>query len=89
VSGRTNGHDDGLKNRVEEAMAAGGNRPSGVDVSVEGRTVYLRGAVDDPAAVDAAAERIHGVDGVVAVVNLTTGRKPEVGESSSSGTKKA
>lgn len=75
VSGRTNGHDNGLKARVEEAMAAGGSKPSGVDVSVEGRTVYLRGAVDDPAAVDAAAERIHGVDGVVAVVNLTTGRR--------------
>ena len=75
VSGRTNGHDNGLKNRVEEAMAAGGSRPNGVDVSVEGRTVYLRGAVDDPAAVDAAAERIHAVDGVVAVVNLTTGRQ--------------
>jgi hypothetical protein len=75
VSGRTNGHDNGLKNRVEEAIAAGGPRPNGVEVSVEGRTVYLRGAVDDPAAVDAAAERIHAVDGVVAVVNLTTGRQ--------------
>jgi osmotically-inducible protein OsmY len=74
VSGRTNGQDNGLKSRVDEAIAAGGSRPNGVDVSVEGRTVYLRGAVDDPAAVDAAAERIHAVDGVVAVVNLTTGR---------------
>jgi hypothetical protein len=74
VSGRTNGYDNGLKNRVEEALSAGGVRPDGVEVSVEGRTVYLRGAVDDPAAVDAAAERIHAVEGVVAVVNLTTGR---------------
>jgi BON domain len=74
VSGRSNGQDNGLKSRVDEAIAAGGSRPNGVDVSVEGRTVYLRGTVDDPAAVDAAAERIHAVDGVVAVVNLTTGR---------------
>jgi osmotically-inducible protein OsmY len=55
-----------------------------VDVAVEGRTVYLRGSVDDPAAVDAAAERIHAVDGVVAVVNLTTGR-PTTGESATGG----
>jgi BON domain len=74
VSGRSNGQDNGLKSRVDEAIAAGGSRPNGVDVSVEGRTVYLRGTVDDPAAVDAAAERVHAVDGVVAVVNLTTGR---------------
>jgi hypothetical protein len=39
---------------------------------VEGRTVYLRGAVNDPGAVDAAAERAHAIPGVVAVVNLTT-----------------
>jgi hypothetical protein len=35
--------------------------------------VYLRGAVSDTAFVDAAAERVHGVPGVVAVVNLTGG----------------
>jgi BON domain len=74
VSGRTNGQDQGLKRRVEEAI--GPSRPSGLELSVEGRTVYLRGTVDDPAAADAAAERIHSVDGVVAVVNLTTGQAP-------------
>lgn len=73
VSGRNNGHDDNLKRAVEEAITTGGPRPAGLEVSVEGRTVYLRGRVDDPAAVDAAAERIHSVPGVVAVVNLTTG----------------
>jgi hypothetical protein len=79
VSGRANGHDNGLKSRVDEAISSGGVRPGGVEVSIEGRTVYLRGAVDDPAAVDAAAERIHGVDGVVAVVNLTTSRPSNSG----------
>jgi hypothetical protein len=73
VSGRTNGHEQNLKSSVEEAISAGGPRPAGLEVSVEGRTVYLRGKVDDPGAVDAAAERIHSVPGVVAVVNLTTG----------------
>jgi hypothetical protein len=73
VSGRTNGHEENLKSAVEDAISAGGTRPDGLEVSVEGRTVYLRGKVDDPAAVDAAAERIHSVPGVVAVVNLTTG----------------
>jgi BON domain-containing protein len=73
VSGRTNGHEENLKSAVEDAISAGGTRPAGLEVSVEGRTVYLRGKVDDPAAVDAAAERIHSVPGVVAVVNLTTG----------------
>jgi hypothetical protein len=58
--------------RVQQAIAEGGAMPAGLDVAVEGRTVYLRGAVPDPAFVDAAAERVHGVNGVVAVVNLTT-----------------
>jgi hypothetical protein len=65
-----------LEDRVRRAIAEGGMPPAGLDVVVEGRTVYLRGAVTDPAYVDAAAERIHGVDGVVAVVNLTTGSSP-------------
>jgi hypothetical protein len=70
-NGRKNGEAE-LKPKVEQAIAAGGTRPDGLDVSVEGRTVYLRGSVNDPAFVDAAAERVHGVPGVVAVVNLTT-----------------
>jgi hypothetical protein len=61
-----------LEEQVREVVAAGGKPVAGVKVTVEGRTVYLRGAVDDPGAVDATAERVHGVDGVVAVVNLTT-----------------
>lgn len=75
VTGRTNGgwQEPNLKTRVESAIAEGGSPPPGLEVSVEGRTVYLRGQVDDPSFVDAAAERIHAVDGVVAVVNLTTG----------------
>ena len=61
-----------LEARVKQAIADGGRSPDGLELVVEGRTVYLRGAVADPAFVDAAAERVHGVPGVVAVVNLTT-----------------
>src|SRR5438094_467868 len=61
-----------LEEQVREVVAEGAKPLPGLKVSVEGRTVYLRGAVDDPAAVDAVAERVHGVSGVVAVVNLTT-----------------
>jgi hypothetical protein len=61
-----------LQQRVIQAIADGANLPDGLEVVVEGRTVYLRGAVADPALADAAAERAHGVPGVVAVVNLTT-----------------
>lgn len=68
--GNTNGTD--LEPRVVDAIAAGGGLPNGLQVEVEGRTVYLKGAVADPAAADAAAERAHAVDGVVAVVNHTT-----------------
>src|SRR5215472_4673263 len=71
TGGRTRAEAD-LEERVRQAIADGGAAPQQLDVVVEGRTVYLRGGVSDPAAVDAAAERIHGVPGVVAVVNLTT-----------------
>jgi hypothetical protein len=71
TGGRTRAETE-LGQRVEQAIREGGPAPSGLEVVVEGRTVYLRGAVDDPAVVDAAAERIHGVPDVVAVVNLTT-----------------
>lgn len=71
TGGRTRAEAD-LEERVRQAIANGGAAPQELDVVVEGRTVYLRGGVSDPAAVDAAAERIHGVPGVVAVVNLTT-----------------
>jgi hypothetical protein len=61
-----------LERHVRDVIAEGDQPVDGLKVTVEGRTVYLRGAVDDATAVDRAAERIHGVDGVVAVVNLTT-----------------
>jgi len=61
-----------LEEQVKQVVAEGGKPAAGLKVTVEGRTVYVRGAVDDSSAVDAVAERIHGVAGVVAVVNLTT-----------------
>jgi osmotically-inducible protein OsmY len=61
-----------LEKKVRAAIANGGRLLQGLEVVVEGRTVYLRGAVNDPGAVDAAAERAHAIPGVVAVVNLTT-----------------
>jgi hypothetical protein len=66
----TNGTD--LEIKVVEAIAITGELPVGLQVEVEGRTVYLKGEVNDPTAADAAAERAHSVDGVVAVVNHTT-----------------
>jgi hypothetical protein len=71
TGGRTPAEAD-LADRVRSAVAEGGTPPDGLELVVEGRTVYLRGAVSDPALADAAAERAHGVSGVVAVVNLTT-----------------
>jgi osmotically-inducible protein OsmY len=71
TGGRTQAEAD-LLARVNHAIAAAGAPPEGLEVAVEGGTVYLRGAVADPAFVDAAAERAHGVRGVVAVVNLST-----------------
>jgi len=76
TGGRTRAEAD-LEERVRQAIGNGGAGPQDLDVVVEGRTVYLRGGVSDPAAVDAAAERIHGVPGVVAVVNLTTTAREE------------
>ncbi len=60
----------------EKVRAAIGENPQGLRVAVEGRTVYLRGAVGDASAADAAAERAHSIEGVVAVVNLTTASSP-------------
>ena len=76
TSGRTRAEAE-LEERVEKAVSEGGKTPEGLETVVEGRTVYLRGAVADPASVDAAAERAHGVPGVVAVVNLTTIRSDD------------
>lgn len=76
TGGRTQAEAD-LEDRVRQAISNGGSLPDGLELVVEGRTVYLRGAVADPASVDAAAERVHGVSGVVAVVNLTTSENRE------------
>src|SRR6266536_1546928 len=45
-----------LKSEVEAAIATGGQLPDGLQLAVEGRTVYLRGTVD-PAIADQAAVR--------------------------------
>lgn len=63
-----------LEARVKDAIA---DAPQGLEVVVEGNTAYLRGAVPDPSAVDGIVERVHGVPGVVAVVNLTTGTREQ------------
>lgn len=60
-----------LKTEVEAAIAAEGGRPEGLQVAVEGRTVYLRGTVESALA-DKAAASAQQVDGVAAVVNLTS-----------------
>ena len=62
-----------LKGEVEAAIggaAEGGALPDGLQIAVEGRTVYLRGTVD-PGTADQAAVRAQSVEGVAAVVNLT------------------
>jgi BON domain-containing protein len=62
-----------LKGEVEAAIAGaaeGGALPDGLQIAVEGRTVYLRGTVD-PGTADQAAVRAQSVEGVAAVVNLT------------------
>jgi hypothetical protein len=76
TGGQTQAEAD-LVTRVRQVIGNGGQAPDGLEVVVEGRTVYLRGSVADPAFVDAAAERAHSVDGVVAVVNLTTSASRE------------
>lgn len=81
TGGRTQGEAD-LEARVREAIAEGGAPPDGLEVVVEGNTVYLRGVVADPAFVDAAVERVHMVPTVVAVVNLTTGSREQAGQPS-------
>jgi osmotically-inducible protein OsmY len=60
------------KTEVEAAVLSQlGSPPGHLEVEVEGRTVYLRGRVEEPGFVDRAVEIARGVDGVVAVINLT------------------
>lgn len=68
--GSTELGEEKLKSEVETAIASGGQPPDGLQVAVEGRTVYLRGTLD-PAIADQAAVRAQSVEGVAAVVNLT------------------
>lgn len=44
----------------------------GLQVGVEGRTVYLRGSVGDRSALDGAIEKVRSVEGVAAVINLAS-----------------
>ena len=60
--------DAAVRETIRRALAVDGR---GLEVSVEGRTVYLRGTVADPAVLDRSMERIQELPGVVAVVNLT------------------
>lgn len=62
--------DGALREEVESALGGAG-LPAGVDLSVEGRTVYLRGTVSDSDQLDHSMEKIQSLTGVVAVVNLT------------------
>lgn len=70
--------EDRIRSEVEAAITGageGGGMPEGLQVAVEGRTVYLRGTVDGTLA-DQAATRAQQVEGVAAVVNLTTPPQP-------------
>jgi len=79
TGGRTASEAD-LEARVKEVIGDGGTAPGGLEVVVEGNTVYLRGSVADAGGVDAIVERVHGVPGVVAVVNLTTGSREQASQ---------
>jgi osmotically-inducible protein OsmY len=71
-----------IKSAVEAAILAQlGSPPGHLDVEVEGRTVYLRGRVEEPGFVDRAVEVAKGVNGVAAVINLTV--EPESAPASS------
>ncbi len=72
VRGQTALDVGALRMEVESAVAEGleSGLPGGLEVAVEGRTVYLRGTVD-PILADSAANLAQAVPGVAAVVNLT------------------
>ncbi len=57
-----------VESGISEALEGG--LPEGLQVTIEGRTVYLRGTVD-PVLADSAANLAQAVPGVAAVVNLT------------------
>ena len=79
---RSKADEAATKAAVEAAILSElGSPPGHLDVEVEGRTVYLRGRVEEPGFVDRAVEVAKGVDGVVAVINLTV--EPESAPASS------
>ena len=63
--------ESALQAAVAGAVATG-DGAQGLRVEVEGRTVYLRGTVEDRAELDRAIERAQSVPGVAAVVNLAS-----------------
>ena len=61
---RSTGDEAAMKAAVEAAiLSQQGSPPGHLDVEVEGRTVYLRGRVDEPGFVDRAVEIGRGVNG--------------------------
>ena len=79
---RTKADETATKAAVEAAILSRlGSPPGHLDVEVEGRTVYLRGRVEEPGFVDRAVEVAREVDGVAAVINLTV--EPETARASS------
>jgi len=88
VMGRMRGgsvdlEEESLKSQVESAIADGNAMPEGLQIAVEGRTVYLRGTLE-PSVADEAAHRAQMVEGVAAVVNLTAAPPPAAATTSSS-----
>jgi osmotically-inducible protein OsmY len=74
--------ENATKTAVEAAILSQlGSPPGHLDVEVEGRTVYLRGRVEEPGFVERAVEVARGVDGVADVINLTV--EPESAPASS------
>ena len=72
-----NGHsgsqeESQLRNAVEKAIFSGEQPTGNLRVDVEGRTVYLRGKLDDRTFVDEAVQKAQSVEGVAAVINLVS-----------------
>src|SRR5205823_2526542 len=73
-----NGHAFGneeesqLRKAVETAIFTQSSPPGEIRVDVEGRTVYLRGQVDDRGYIDQAVRKAQEVEGVAAVINLVS-----------------
>ena len=68
----TNEEESALRKAVESAIFTQSSPPGEIRVDVEGRTVYLRGHVDDRGYVDQAVRKAQEVEGVAAVINLVS-----------------